>query len=329
MKQAGTIGITMGDPAGVGPEIICKALADLSPKQRDHILIIGSLSFLERADSMLGTNLIFSHALSEKVRDTIPIVDVTGDSRPAVAPGVESAAGGEIAYRCIERAAALCREQQIDVMVTAPINKGALHKAGHEFDGHTGLLAHLSGAEQSFMLLTSEKLSTIHVTTHVSMRQATELITAARVLSTIKAGHRHLVNMGLNEPRIAVAGLNPHCGEGGIFGTEDIEQIQPAVETARRDGIDVSGPIPGDTVFFRAVNGEFDLVVSQYHDQGHAPIKLLAFDTAVNVTLGIKLRRTSVDHGTAFDIAWSGRADHKNMLAAIDYARRWAAVPAD
>ncbi|MEJ2056786.1 MAG: 4-hydroxythreonine-4-phosphate dehydrogenase PdxA, partial [Desulfofustis sp.] len=255
--------------------------------------------------------------------------DVTDASSPVVPPGVESAAGGEIAYRCIKKAAALCPEQLIDVMVTAPINKAALHKAGHQFDGHTGLLAHLTGSEQSYMLLTSEKLSTIHVTTHVSMRQATERITTARVLSTIEAGYHHLVNMGLSAPRIAVAGLNPHCGEGGIFGSEDIEQIQPAVETARRHGIDVSGPIPGDTVFFRAVNGEFDLVVSQYHDQGHAPIKLLAFDTAVNVTLGIGLRRTSVDHGTAFDIAWSGRADHKNMLAAIAYARRWAAVPAD
>lgn len=327
MTQGGTIGITMGDPAGVGPEVICKALGDLSAEQRSGILIIGSLSFLNRADSMLGTGLVFSRALPEQPPDSVVVVDVTEDFNPAVAPGVESAGGGEIAYRCIEQAAALCIERKIDVMVTAPINKAALHLAGHHFDGHTGLLAHLSGSEQPYMLLTSEKLSTIHVTTHVSMRQATERITTARVLSTIKAGHRHLVAMGLSDPRIGVAGLNPHCGEGGIFGSEDIEQIQPAVEAARREGIDASGPIPGDTVFFRAVNGEFDLVVSQYHDQGHAPIKLLAFDSAVNVTLGIRLRRTSVDHGTAFDIAWTGTADHTNMLAAIAYARRWAALP--
>lgn len=211
-------------------------------------------------------------------------------------------------------------------MVTAPLNKAALHLAGHHYDGHTGLLTSLTRARQSFMLLTSEKLSTIHVTTHVSMKEATERITRERVLATISAGNDHLKQMGLEHPRIAVAGLNPHCGEGGIFGKEDIEQIEPAVTNAAEKGIDVQGPIPGDTVFYRAVNGEFDLVVAQYHDQGHAPIKLLAFDTAVNVSLGIPLRRTSVDHGTAFDIAWTGKADHRNMLTAIDYARRWSAV---
>ena len=327
MTGTGIIGITMGDPAGVGPEVICMALKELSPEQRAGIIVIGDSHYLRKADTLVGAGLEFGQAFTDLSPGVVPVVEIGEDINQEIKPGVVSSGGGEIAYRCIARAAELCKSGSIDVMVTAPINKSALHKAGYQFDGHTGLLTHLSESQQSFMLLTSEKLSTIHVTTHVSMRDATDRITTARVLATIKAGNDHMKSMGLTKPRIAVAGLNPHCGEGGIFGTEDIEQIQPAVEIARKEGVDVQGPIPGDTVFFRAVGGEFDLVVSQYHDQGHAPIKLLAFDTAVNVTLGISLRRTSVDHGTAFDIAWTGAADHKNMLHAIDYARRWSAVP--
>lgn len=329
MNYNGTVGITMGDPSGVGPEIICKALAELDPASRSRTIVIGDSFFLKQANDKFGTNLIFVPAFAELASNSVPLVEVTGLYNQEVKPGIVSASGGESAYRCIERAVDLCQDGSIEVMVTAPLNKAALHEAGHHYDGHTGLLTHLTAAEQSFMLLTSEQLSTIHVTTHVSMREATQRITCARVLATIIAGNEHLHQMGTTRPRIAVAGLNPHCGEGGIFGTEDLEQVAPAVEMARNKGIDVKGPIPGDTVFYRAVNGEFDLVVSQYHDQGHSPIKLLAFDTAVNVSLGIPIRRTSVDHGTAFDIAWTGKADHSNMLTAIDYARRWAAVTDD
>jgi 4-hydroxythreonine-4-phosphate dehydrogenase len=326
MKYGGTIGITMGDPSGVGPEIICKALADLTPAQRLQTIVVGDPLFLSRANDLLKTGLEFGAAFTELAPGTVPLVEISTKSSNEVTPGTVSAGGGESAYRCITRAVELCQDGSIEVMVTAPLNKAALHLAGHHYDGHTGLLTYLTRARQSFMLLTSEKLSTIHVTTHVSMKEATERITKERVLATISAGNDHLKQMGIEHPRIAVAGLNPHCGEGGIFGKEDIEQIEPAVTNAAKKGIDVQGPIPGDTVFHRAVNGEFDLVVAQYHDQGHAPIKLLAFDTAVNVSLGIPLRRTSVDHGTAFDIAWTGKADHRNMLTAIDYARRWSAV---
>jgi 4-hydroxythreonine-4-phosphate dehydrogenase len=324
MKDRGKIGITMGDPSGVGPEIICKALAAVDAKQRAATLVIGDPVFLQRANDLLGTGLEFAPAFSPLPPGRVPVVEVPTPDRDQVKYGAVSAAGGEAAYRCIEHAVELAVAEDIDVIVTAPLNKAALHAAGHHFDGHTGLLAALTGAGQSFMLLTSDKLSTVHVTTHVSMREATERITFERVLATILAGAGHLKEMGLERPRIAVAGLNPHCGEGGIFGREEIEQIQPAVSAARSQGISVEGPIPGDTVFYRAVRGEFDLVVAQYHDQGHAPAKLLAFDTTVNVSLGLPIRRTSVDHGTAFDIAWSGRADHGNLLAAIDYARRWA-----
>lgn len=327
MNLTGTVGITMGDPSGVGPEIICKALADLSHEQRLSVVIIGDLSYLIKADMLLQTGLKFGAAYTELPSGTVPVAEIPRTTSEDVKPGTQSAGGGEIAYRCIERSVELCKEHSIDCIVTAPINKAALHMAGHLFDGHTGLLAHLTNASQSFMLLTSEVLSTIHVTTHVSMKEATERITPERVYATIKTGDAHLRHMGVSQPRIAVAGLNPHCGEGGIFGREDIDQILPGVKMAQDDSIDVEGPIPGDTVFFRAVRGEFDLVVAQYHDQGHAPIKLLAFDTAVNVTLGIPIRRTSVDHGTAFDIAWTGKADHHNMLTAIDYALRWSASP--
>lgn len=327
MERTGTVGITMGDPSGVGPEIICKALAELAPDQRLQTIVIGDPLFLTRANDLLKTGLEFGPAFTELALGMVPLVKISNESCDEATPGKVSAGGGERAFRCITRAVELCQDGSIEVMVTAPLNKAALHLAGHHYDGHTGLLTYLARARQSFMLLTSKKLSTIHVTTHVSMREATERITKERVLATIIAGNEHLKQMGIEQPRIAVAGLNPHCGEGGIFGKEDIEQIEPAVASASKQGIDVQGPIPGDTVFYRAVKGEFDLVVSQYHDQGHAPIKLLAFDTAVNVSLGLPLRRTSVDHGTAFDIAWTGKADHHNMLTAIDYARRWADLP--
>ncbi len=175
------------------------------------------------------------------------------------------------------------------------------------------------------MLLASEKLSSIHVSTHVSLAGAVKRATPERVAATIRAGNHHLKIMGMKSPRIAVAGLNPHCGENGLFGNEEAEQITPGINIAKAEGINVTGPLPGDTVFYRAMKGEFDLVVAQYHDQGHIPTKLIAFDTTVNVSLGLPIYRTSVDHGTAFDIAWQGKADYVNLNAAISYARRMAA----
>ena len=222
------------------------------------------------------------------------------------------------------KAVELALAGRIAVIVTAPLNKAALHAAGHHYDGHTELLAQLTGAKSSFMLLASDKLNAVHVTTHVSLRGATERATQERILATIRTGHEHFKALGYARPRIAVAGMNPHSGEGGIFGNEEIERITPAIEQARREGIDATGPISGDTVFYRALKGEFDLVVAQYHDQGHIPTKLIAFDTTVNVSLGLPIRRASVDHGTAFDIAWTGKASAVNMNAAIDYARMMA-----
>jgi 4-hydroxythreonine-4-phosphate dehydrogenase len=326
-----TIGITSGDPSGVGPEIICKALADLPESDRHATVVFGTREVLQRANALVGSHLRFVEGEAaaglgpREVRVVhVPVPDGVG----APEDGTITAAGGACAYAYIAAAVDAALQSRIGVIVTAPINKAALHRAGYKFDGHTELLAHLTGANSSFMLLASEKLSTLHVSTHVALGDAVKRASTERVLATIRQGHAHLRRLGLERPRIAVAGLNPHSGEGGLFGREEIEQIAPAIELARAEGMDVAGPIPGDTVFYRAMKGEFDLVIAQYHDQGHIPTKLIAFDETVNVSLGLPILRTSVDHGTAFDVAWTGKAKHVNMLAAIAYARRLALAAA-
>jgi 4-hydroxythreonine-4-phosphate dehydrogenase len=317
------IGITMGDPSGIGPEIIVKTLAEMDPKTRAVSAVVGNMAILRRADKLLGTHLTFVDGLDAKSGE-VPVADVPTKDQDKIRDGQVGAAGGEAAYRYVEAAVKLALAGKITVIVTAPLNKAAMHAAGHHFDGHTELLAQLTGAKSSFMLLAGDRLNAVHVTTHTSLKNAAEKPTMERVVATIRAGHQHFRELGVANPRIAVAGLNPHCGEGGIFGREEIDRIQPAVEAARKEGIDVKGPISGDTVFYRALKGEFDLVVAQYHDQGHIPTKLIAFDTTVNVSLGLPIRRTSVDHGTAHDIAWTGKASNENMKAAIAYARRMA-----
>ena len=323
MTSSVKIGITMGDPSGIGPEIIVKTLADMTPADRSRTAVIGNLGRLKRADALLGAKLDYVDA-AQAANGTVPVYHVPSQGEDEILDGKLSAAGGEAAYRYIEKAVQLALAKDIAVIVTAPLNKAALHAAGHHYDGHTELLATLTQTKQSWMLLASEKLSAIHVSTHTSLKNATERATTQRVLDTIRTGDKHYRALGYAKPRIAVAGLNPHCGEGGIFGREEIEQINRAVELARDEGIDARGPISGDTVFYRAMKGEFDLVVAQYHDQGHIPTKLIAFDTTVNVSLGLPIRRTSVDHGTAFDIAWTGKADHTNMKSAIAYAQMMA-----
>ena len=323
MSALARIGITMGDPSGVGPEIIVKALQEMGPEQRSATVVIGNLDLIKRADQLVRTGLNYVESLDVPA-GCVPVVHVPTKDQDKIRDGEITAAGGEAAYRYVERAVELALAGKIAVIVTAPLNKGAMHAAGHHYDGHTELLAHLTHAKSSFMLLASEKLNAVHVSTHTSLRNATERATTERVLATIRAGNDHFKLLGFASPRIAVAGLNPHCGEGGIFGREEIDQINRAVELAQQEGINVKGPISGDTVFYRATKGEFDLVVAQYHDQGHIPCKLIAFDETVNVSLGLPIRRTSVDHGTAFDIAWKGKASHVNMRAAVAYARMMA-----
>ena len=318
-----TLGITMGDPSGVGPEIICKALAKLSREQRSQCLVIGGGEFLLRANALCGSGLSFGTGSGDVAIEAVetPLQDEIRDS-------TETAGGGHAAHGYVVRAVELAESGAIGAIVTAPLNKAALHMAGHKYDGHTELLQHLTGAPSSYMLLASETLKVAHVTTHVSLNGAIKGTRTQRILDTMRAGRDHLRRLGIDNPRIACAGLNPHCGEGGLFGHEDTEQIVPAVAAARAEGIEASGPYAADTVFYRASQGEFDLVIANYHDQGHIPVKLIAFHTAVNVSLGLPIERCSVDHGTAFDIAWTGKADPTNMLSALDYGRRIAETPA-
>ncbi len=324
MTTLSTIGITMGDPSGIGPEIIVKTLAEMPAAQRSASAVIGNIDLLRRADKLLNAGLTYVDSLNAAKNGAVPAFHVATKDQEQIKDGQVTMAGGEAAYRYVVRAVDLALAKEISVIVTAPLNKAAMHSAGHHYDGHTELLAHLTGAKSSFMLLAGPKLSALHVTTHVSLKGAVERNKAERILATIRIGHLHYSALGHANARIAVAGLNPHCGEGGIFGREEIDQITPAIEQAQREGINVKGPISGDTVFYRALKGEFDLVIAQYHDQGHIPTKLLAFDETVNVSLGLPIRRTSVDHGTAFDIAWTGKASHVNMNAAIAYARMMA-----
>lgn len=310
------IGITIGDPAGVGPEITLKAVAGMSAEERAQTRIFGCRKTLEAAEAIVRTGL--------NIGRDVAVTDLPVEGGP-LAFGREDARAGDAAFRFVEAAVRAALVHEIGCIVTAPLNKAALNAAGHHYDGHTGMLAALTGTGKAWMILASERLKVIHNSTHVSLRVAIERATEASVLDTIRIGNDHLKRLGYAAPRIAVAGINPHCGEGGLFGTEDTEQLVPAVKRARAEGIDAHGPIPGDTVFHRAHTGQFDLVVAQYHDQGHIPIKLVAFDTAVNVSLGLPIDRTSVDHGTAFDIAGKGVADHGNMNEAIAYARRLVA----
>ena len=321
-NAAKPVAITMGDPAGVGPEVIMAALSALSAQEREGIVVVGSRAVLERAGKVVGSSLTVG--LRGQAGNRGVVVEEVVVPNLVAEFGQLDPSCGEAAFRYIERAVRLTEAGEMAGLVTAPINKEALNKAGHKYDGHTGMLASLTGSRASFMLLASPKLKAIHVSTHVSLRDAIGRATTERVLATIEAGNDHLKRIGYARPRIAVAGINPHCGENGLFGTEDVDFIAPAVEQARAKGIEVFGPISADTVYHRAYNGAFDLVVAQYHDQGHIPMKLVAFDTTVNVSLGLPIDRTSVDHGTAFDIAGTGKANHENMLEAIAYGRRLA-----
>ena len=235
--------------------------------------------------------------------------------------GELSAVAGDAAFRFIERAVALALASEVDAICTAPVNKAALHAGGHRYPGHTEILAHLTGTPEVSMMLCTPVLRVIHCTTHVGLIDAIARIDAALVERTIQRGHDVLVAWGLTAPRIGVCGINPHAGEDGLFGGgEEAQKIAPGVAAARRRGIDAQGPLPADTLFYRAVRGDFDLVVAMYHDQGHCPVKVLGIETGVNVTVGLPVIRTSVDHGTAFDIAGTGTADERSLVEALRQA---------
>ena len=325
--DAPLIAVTMGDPAGIGPEIIARTFADEGRENR--ALVVGDPGILERAAKLLGLPLRVNEisepeeaAFEPGTVDVLAVGEVPGD----LPFGELDARAGDAAFRYLERATELASAGRVGAIATAPLNKEAMHLAGHKYPGHTEILAELTGTEDYAMMLVTDELKVIHVSTHVSLREAIERVRPDRELAVIRLAHASLRKLGVDSPRVAVAGLNPHAGENGLFGTEDAERIAPAVERAREEAIDASGPWPPDTVFMRARRGAFDIVVVQYHDQGHIPVKLMGFDTGVNVTVGLPFFRTSVDHGTAFDIAGTGKAEHASMRAAIDLARKLSAA---
>lgn len=322
--------VTMGDPAGVGPEVTAKALDAPESFGQYRPIVIGDKGAMERAVRTTGSpSAVRSLAVLEDARLEPGLIEVLNLANvPENLPlGKVDARAGQAAYDYVRTGVELAMAGRIRAVVTAPINKEALRLAGCPFPGHTEILARLSGVERYAMMLSSRTLKVIHVTTHVSMRKACDLITKERLLEVMDLAHATLVSMGCSAPRIAVAGLNPHAGEAGMFGNEEIDHIAPAVADARGMGMDVTGPLPPDTVFYRAAaKGEFDIVVAMYHDQGHIPIKLLGFESAVNVTVGLPFIRTSVDHGTAFDLAGMGTADCSSMIEAIRLAARMSSV---
>jgi len=331
------LGVTMGDPAGVGPEIIVRAAAEPDVQRTTRPVVIGSASTLEEALALVGSPLRL-HAVA-RVADcgwepgTLEVLDLANVDVGTLPRARVSPAAGRAAYAYIEKAVDLAKEGTIDGIVTAPINKEALAAAGMPHSGHTEILASLSGTRDFAMLLMGEELRVIHVTSHVAIRRVPDLVTRERVLRTIELAQRALEDLGIRGGRIAVAGLNPHAGEDGLFGDEEKSAIGPAIADARASGLDVTGPLPADTLFSRARGGEFDIVVAMYHDQGHIPVKTLGFNydegtkrwvglSGVNVTVGLPFLRVSVDHGTAFDRAWKGVANHESMVEALQVAVR-------
>ena len=317
------IGITMGDPAGIGPEVVLKAVAEDEIRRVCVPVIIGDAQALAHTartlDLQSGYDIIrteetFPDQLSE------PVIYHLDNISGYIEPGIESGAAGKAAAGYIEAAVELCAAGSIDAMATAPINKRALFLGGYSFPGHTEFLAHLTGAEEYAMAFVAANLRVVLLSTHVPLAEAIRMVERDRIVQVVNLTNRELQRWGIERPRLAVAALNPHGAEGGLFGVEEASEMMPAIEACRIDDINVQGPFSADTVFLRASRGEFDAVIACYHDQAMIPVKCLSFGEAVNVTLGLPFIRTSVDHGTAFDIAGKGLAEHSSMVAAIKLA---------
>lgn len=318
----------MGDPAGVGPEIVLKALTHAQVFQCCCPLAVGDARIFTREAARLGLNLRIEYVTDPRraqyAPGTLPLIDLH-NADPQECPTAQiSAAAGRAAVEAVFRACDLALAREVDAIVTAPLNKAAMHTAGYPFPGHTELLAQRTGAGKITMLLVGPGLRVVHVSTHVALDEAIRRVTRASVAETIALAGQAAQALGITQPRIAVAGLNPHAGEGGLFGDQEQNEIAPAIADARAQGWNVSDPQPPDTVFLRAMRGAYDIVVAMYHDQGHIPMKLLAFDDGVNVSIGLPIIRTSVDHGTAFDIAGTGQARETSLLAAVDVAVQMA-----
>ncbi len=333
------IAISMGDPAGIGPEVILKALAHDAVRSLCRPIVVGSADVMRRAAAWVSPSIsvravqrVSEATFAAGGVDVFDCVPVSLDGAPL---GKVSAAAGDAAFRAVVRMIELAHAGEVHATVTAPIHKEALHLAGHKFPGHTEIFAAYTGTADFTMMLAHDNFRVVHVSTHVSLRQACDAVTKTRVRNVIQLGHDACVKLGIAKPRIAVTGLNPHASDGGLFGTEERDHISPAIDDAKRAGIDATGPWPADTLFPKAYGGAYDVVVAMYHDQGHVPLKMAGFHyddrvkswTAVrgiNVSLGLPIVRTSVDHGTGFDQAGQGTASEASMIDAIEYAAKLA-----
>ncbi|MFP5593740.1 D-threonate 4-phosphate dehydrogenase [Kluyvera sp. 142486] len=322
------IAVTMGDPAGIGPEIIIKSLTE-GDLNGAPVVVVGCVETFRRILALGITPhaellVIERPSQARFTPGTINVINEPLANPQALKPGVVQAQAGDLAYRCIKRATELAMAGEVFAIATAPLNKEALHLGGHDYPGHTEMLAHLTHTKDYAMVLYTDKLKVIHISTHVALRKFLDNLNQQRVETVIGIADRFLRRVGYRQPRIAVAGVNPHAGENGLFGDEEIRIIGPAVNAMQAQGIQVTGPCPPDTVFMQCHEGLYDMVVAMYHDQGHIPLKLLGFYDGVNITAGLPFIRTSADHGTAFDIAWTGKAKSESMATSIALAMQIA-----
>ena len=322
------LAVTMGDPCGTGPELIIKAFRSPEVHAVCRPVVVGDAAVLRAAAEIVGgSSVVRVIATPEDVgdADVVSVIDLKNVDSSRFVRGQESAVGGAAAYDFIKRGVELTLAGRSHAIVTSALNKAALHAAGYHYDGHTELLAELCGNPPVTMMLVADKLRVCHVSTHVSLREAIERVKPERILSVIRLARAGVQELGIAEPHIAVAGLNPHAGEGGLFGDEEIRFIAPAIEQANTLGFRVSGPYAGDTVFFRTLQGQFDCGIAMYHDQGHVAAKMLGIWLGVNVTLGLPIIRTSVEHGTDFSNAGTGKGDPRSLIAALKLAATMAA----
>lgn len=338
MDERLIIGITMGDPASIGPEITVKALANKEMYEKCRPIVIGDAEVMKAAVKIAGKDDIRInpvHSVGEALftAGTIDVYDMGLVDMDHLERGKVSVMAGEAAFRYVEKVIQMAMAGEVDGTVTNAFNKEAINLAGHHYSGHTEVYADMTGTKKYTMMLAHENIRVVHVSTHVSLREACDRVKKDRVLEVIRIAHQACKDLGIEEPKIGVAGLNPHSGENGLFGKEEIEEIIPAIEEAAKEGIKVDGPVPPDTIFSKARGGWYDMVVSMYHDQGHIPLKLVGFVynqemrkwdavAGVNITLGLPIVRASVDHGTAFDQAGQGVANELSLINAIEYGIR-------
>lgn len=333
------IGISMGDPAGIGPEIIVRALSRPLVRELCDPIVIGDAGVIDKAKTFVGASArihpIGRVANARFDEATINVLDLKNVDLQQLTLGKVSAMAGNAAFEAVKTMIGLAMDGQIAATVTAPIHKEALVAAGHYFPGHTEIFAHFTGTDDFTMMLAAEHIRVVHVSTHVSLRQACDAVKRQRVLKVIELAHHACRQIGIDQPKVGVAGLNPHASDGGLFGDEERDEIIPAIQDARQKEIDVDGPHPPDTFFAKAMSGVYDVCVAMYHDQGHIPVKIHGFHfdaqtrswdrvNGINVSLGLPIIRTSVDHGTAFDQAGKGTASDASLLDAIDYAAKMA-----